>query len=180
MNEHEEKLQNIQRLLIVELQVRKITKGVEINEGKIVSIVEGYVVDRPPNNNPTTMSKETLELKLEATENKIYVDVFWGGMILENALNTSILEGLLIIGVLCAMSFMCPLGIDDFPMTTIDHIKEGLFVLTKYRRSLIVHAEIQHDSKSHLELYSNEDSIIGGPLDGAHVHIVHLSDSSAF
>ena len=24
-----------------------------------------------------------------------------------------------------------------------------------------------------------EDTIIGGPLEGAHVHIVHLSDSSA-
>ncbi|CAJ2648688.1 unnamed protein product [Trifolium pratense] len=240
-----------------------ISGSVEINEGKIVSIVEGYgkqgnsvqqvidygeavimpglidvhvhldepgrtewegfvtgtraaaaggvttVVDMPLNNDPSTVSKETLELKLKAAENKIYVDVgFWGGLVPENALNTSILEGLLDAGVLGLKSFMCPSGINDFPMTTIDHIKEGLSVLAKYRRPLLVHAELQQDSKSHLELEGNhnplayktyldtrppsweeaaikelvdatKDTRIGGSLEGAHVHIVHLSDASA-
>lgn len=167
------------------------------------------VVDMPLNNQPTTVSKETLELKLEAAEDKIYVDVgFWGGLIPENALNTSILEGLLSAGVLGVKSFMCPSGIDDFPMTTIDHIKEGLSVLARYRRPLLVHSEIQQDSENRLELKDNrdphdyltylntrppsweqaaitelvgvtKDTRIGGPLEGAHVHIVHLSDSSA-
>ncbi|XP_061375561.1 allantoinase isoform X2 [Gastrolobium bilobum] len=167
------------------------------------------VVDMPLNNHPTTVSKETLKLKLEAAENEIHVDVgFWGGLIPENALNTSILEGLLSAGVLGVKSFMCPSGINDFPMVTIDHIKEGLPVLAKYRRPLLVHSEIQQDSKNHLELKDNgdpraystylntrppsweeaaikelvgvtKDTIIGGPLEGAHVHIVHLSDSSA-
>ncbi|WJX22243.1 allantoinase [Trifolium repens] len=240
-----------------------ISGSVEINEGKIVSIVEGYgkqgnsvqqvidygeavimpglidvhvhldepgrtewegfatgtraaaaggvttVVDMPLNNDPSTVSKETLELKLKAAENKIYVDVgFWGGLVPENALNTSILEGLLGAGVLGLKSFMCPSGINDFPMTTIDHIKVGLSVLTKYRRPLLVHAELQQNSKSHLELEGNhnpfayktylntrppsweeaaikqlvdvtKDTRIGGSLEGAHVHVVHLSDSSA-
>ncbi|KAE9599285.1 hypothetical protein Lal_00043947 [Lupinus albus] len=241
-----------------------ISGSVEIDKGKIISIVEGYgkkgsskqeqvidygeavvmpglidvhvhldepgrtdwegfltgtraaaaggvttVVDMPLNNHPTTVSKETLGLKLDATKNKIYVDVgFWGGLIPENAHNTTILEGLLSAGVLGLKSFMCPSGINDFPMTTIDHIKEGLSVLAKYRRPLLVHAEIELDSKNHLEPKDNGDShvystylntrppsweqgaieelvgvtkdtIIGGPLEGAHVHIVHLSDSSA-
>lgn len=240
-----------------------ISGSVEINEGKIVSIVEGYgkqgnsvhqvidygdavvmpglidvhvhldepgrtdwegfvtgtraaaaggvttVVDMPLNNHPTTMSKETLELKLEAAEDKIYVDVgFWGGLVPENAHNTSILEGLLDAGVLGLKSFMCPSGIDDFPMTTIEHIKEGLSVLAKYRRPLLVHSEIQQDSEIRSELEGNgdphayktyldtrppsweeaaikelvdaaKDTRIGGSLEGAHVHIVHLSDSSA-
>ncbi|OIW13685.1 hypothetical protein TanjilG_08027 [Lupinus angustifolius] len=241
-----------------------ISGSVEINEGKIISIVEGYgkkgsskpeqvidygeavvmpglidvhvhldepgrtdwegfltgtraaaaggvttVVDMPLNNHPSTVSKETLGLKLDATENKIYVDVgFWGGLVPENAHNTTILEGLLSAGVLGLKSFMCPSGINDFPMTTIDHIKEGLSVLAKYRRPLLVHSEIEIDSKNHLEpkdngdphVYSTylntrppsweqgaieelvgvtKDTIIGGPLEGAHVHIVHLSDSSA-
>ncbi|KAI5448068.1 hypothetical protein KIW84_015483 [Lathyrus oleraceus] len=189
-----------------------ISGSVEINEGKIASIVEGYgkqgssvqqvidygdafimpglidvhvhldepgrtewegfvtgtraaaaggvttVVDMPLNNHPTTVSKETLELKLEAAENKIYVDVgFWGGLIPENAQNTSILEGLLDAGVLGVKSFMCPSGINDFPMTTIEHIKEGLSVLAKYKRPLVVHSEIQQDSKSNLELKGNGD-----------------------
>ncbi|KAL9321222.1 hypothetical protein ACSQ67_013061 [Phaseolus vulgaris] len=149
------------------------------------------VVDMPLNNHPTTVSKETLKLKvsvidpLEAAENRIYVDVgFWGGLIPENALNTSILEGLLSAGVL--------------------GLKEGLSVLAKYRRPLYVHSEIQQ----HLELTDKggprtyltylhtrppsweeaaikelvgvtKDTRIGGPLEGAHVHIAHLSDSSA-
>ncbi|KAK7412332.1 hypothetical protein VNO78_03786 [Psophocarpus tetragonolobus] len=167
------------------------------------------VVDMPLNNYPTTVSKETLKLKLDAAEDKIYVDVgFWGGLIPENALNTSILEGLLSAGVLGVKSFMCPSGIDDFPMTTIDHIKAGLSVLAKYRRPIVVHSEIQQASENHLELNDNrdprayltylnsrppsweeaaikqlvgvtKDTRIGGPLEGAHVHIVHLSDSSA-
>ncbi|XP_027358934.1 allantoinase isoform X2 [Abrus precatorius] len=241
-----------------------ISGSVEIKEGKIVSIIEGYgkqgksmqeevidygdavvmpglidvhvhldepgrtewegfdtgtraaaaggvttVVDMPLNNYPTTVSKETLKLKLEAAEDKIYVDAgFWGGLVPENALNKSILEGLLSAGVLGVKSFMCPSGINDFPMTTIDHIKEGLSVLARYRRPLVVHSEIQLDSKNHLELNDigdprsyltyldtrppsweqaaikelvgvTKDTRIGGPLEGAHVHIVHLSDSSA-
>ncbi|XP_028091435.1 allantoinase-like isoform X2 [Camellia sinensis] len=44
-------------------------------------------------------------------------------------------------------SFMCPLGINDFPMTNADHIKEGLSVLAKYIRLLLVHAEIQQELK---------------------------------
>ncbi|MCH84213.1 allantoinase 1-like, partial [Trifolium medium] len=118
------------------------------------------VVDMPLNNDPSTVSKETLELKLKAAENKIYVDVgFWGGLVPENALNTSILEGLLDAGVLGLKSFMCPSGINDFPMTTIDHIKEGLSVLAKYRRPLLVHAELQQDSKSKLELEGNHNPL---------------------
>ncbi|KAG4977878.1 hypothetical protein JHK82_037154 [Glycine max] len=147
------------------------------------------VVDMPLNNHPTTVSRETLKLKLEAAENKIYVDVgFWGGLIPENAHNTSILEGLLSAGVL--------------------GLKEGLSVLAKYRRPLLVHSEIQQHSKKHLELNDKggprayltylhtrppsweeaaikelvgvtKDTRKGGPLEGAHVHVVHLSDSSA-
>ncbi|KAL7231415.1 hypothetical protein ACSBR2_009633 [Camellia fascicularis] len=40
---------------------------------------------------------------------------------------------------------MCPLGINDFPMTKADRIKEGLSILAKYRRLLLVHAEIQRE-----------------------------------
>ncbi|WVY95028.1 hypothetical protein V8G54_034116 [Vigna mungo] len=182
------------------------------------------IVDMPLNNHPTTVSKETLKLKvsvigpLEAAENRIYVDVgFWGGLIPENALNKSILEGLLSAGVLGLKVIISKLvqyhakllrGISDFPMTTIHHIKEGLSVLAKYRRPLYVHSEIQQHFKKHLELNDKDgprtyltylhsrppsweeaaikelvgvtkDTRTGGPLEGAHVHVAHLSDSSA-
>lgn len=168
------------------------------------------LVDMPLNSFPSTVSRETLKLKIKAAENRIYVDVgFWGGLVPENAFNPSALEDLLNAGVLGLKSFMCPSGINDFPMTNTSHIKEGLSVLAKYRRPLLVHAEIQKDLESRLghedgandpRSYSTylksrppsmeetairelltvtKDTRIGGPADGAHLHIVHLSDSSS-
>ncbi|KAJ4975085.1 hypothetical protein NE237_000191 [Protea cynaroides] len=166
------------------------------------------LIDMPLNSHPSTISEETLRLKIEAAEDKLYVDVgFWGGLVPENAFNTSALEGLLNAGVLGLKSFMCPSGINDFPMTNSSHIKEGLHVLAKYKRPLLVHAEIQVDTESHRELqdgigdarsYSTylrtrppsweeaavrelltvtKDTRTGWPAEGAHLHIVHLSDA---
>ncbi|RDX73223.1 Allantoinase, partial [Mucuna pruriens] len=197
-----------------------ISGSVEIKEGKIIYVIEGYDVqgkskqekkhvhlDEPGRTEREGFDIPKLLVVLEAAENKIYVDVgFLGGLIPENALNTSILEGLLSAGVLGLKSFMCPSGINDFPTTTIDHIKEGLSVLARYRRPLLVHSEMKHHSKSHLEFNDKggprayltylhtrppeeaaikelvgvtKHTRIGGPLEGAHVHIAHLSDSSA-
>ncbi|CAN8246237.1 unnamed protein product [Cochlearia groenlandica] len=191
------------------------------------------LVDMPLNSFPSTVSPETLKLKVEAAKNRIHVDVgFWGGLVPGNALNSSALGALLDAGVLGLKSFMCPSGINDFPMTNITHIKEGLSVLAKYRRPLLVHAEIEKDlqieddsdndprsyqtylktrptswSDSYvLLLFINfyrvvsilifiraireegairnlltvtETTRIGGSAEGAHVHIVHLSDASS-
>ncbi|KAI7995482.1 Serine--glyoxylate aminotransferase [Camellia lanceoleosa] len=82
------------------------------------------LVDMPLNSFPSTVSKETFELKIKAAAKRIYVDIgFWGGLVPENAFNGSALEGLLKAGVLGLKSFMCPSGINDFPMTNADHIK---------------------------------------------------------
>ncbi|KAF2303356.1 hypothetical protein GH714_017093 [Hevea brasiliensis] len=166
------------------------------------------LIDMPLNSFPSTVSVETLRLKLEAAEKSIYVDVgFWGGLVPENAFNASSLDALLSAGVLGLKSFMCPSGINDFPMTNASHIKEGLSVLAKYRRPLLVHAEIQLDSENYLEDDANDprhystylktrppaweeaairelltlskDTRIGGPAEGAHLHVVHLSDSGS-
>lgn len=168
------------------------------------------LVDMPLNSDPSTVSVETLNLKIKAAENNIFVDVgFWGGLVPENAFNATALDHLLQAGVLGLKSFMCPSGINDFPMTNINHIKEGLSVLAKYRRPLLVHAEIQpevaEDTDAKAEVgdarsYSTylktrppsmeeaaikdlltvtEDTRVGGPAEGAHLHVVHLSDSGA-
>ncbi|XP_042519512.1 allantoinase [Macadamia integrifolia] len=168
------------------------------------------LIDMPLNSYPSTVSEEALRLKVEASEDKLYVDVgFWGGLVPENAFNTSALEGLLNAGVLGLKSFMCPSGINDFPMTNISHIKEGLHVLAKYKRPLLVHAEVQVDTQSHAELKDGigdarsyltylrtrppsweeaairelltvtKDTRTGWPAEGAHLHIVHLSDASS-
>ncbi|CAK9152520.1 unnamed protein product [Ilex paraguariensis] len=166
------------------------------------------LIDMPLNSFPSTVSEETFKLKLEAAEGRIYVDVgFWGGLVPENAFNASALEGLLRAGVLGLKSFMCPSGINDFPMTNASHIKEGLSILSKYRRPLLVHAEIKQELEGYLTLedstesarsYSTyvktrpasweeaairelltvtKDTRTGGPAEGAHLHIVHLSDA---
>ncbi|PSS04780.1 Allantoinase [Actinidia chinensis var. chinensis] len=162
------------------------------------------LIDMPLNSFPSTVSKETFELKLKAAAKRIHVDVgFWGGLVPENAFNRSALEGLLKAGVLGLKSFMCPSGINDFPMTNANHIKEGLSVLAKYRRPLLVHAEIEQELEGNSELedsrsYSTylktrpaswEEAAVrelltvtngtrtGGPAEGAHLHIVHLSNA---
>jgi allantoinase len=168
------------------------------------------LIDMPLNSDPSTVSPETLQLKIDAAKNRIYVDVgFWGGLVPGNAFNASALESLLNAGVLGLKSFMCPSGIDDFPMTNASHIKEGLSVLAKYRRPLLVHAEMEQNSENNLQLEDAgddphsyltylksrppsmeeaairellavaKDTRIGGPAEGAHVHIVHLSDASS-
>ncbi|XP_059671015.1 allantoinase isoform X2 [Cornus florida] len=161
------------------------------------------LIDMPLNSFPSTVSKETLKLKIEAAERRIYVDVgFWGGLVPENAFNSSALEDLLKAGALGLKSFMCPSGINDFPMTNASHIKEGLSILAKYRRPLLVHAEKQQEHEGYLDLdarsYStylksrpasweeaairelltvSKDTRTGGPAEGAHLHVVHLSDA---
>ncbi|GLT75082.1 hypothetical protein SLA2020_468330 [Shorea laevis] len=168
------------------------------------------LIDMPLNSFPSTVSTETLKLKIEAAVKRIYVDVgFWGGLVPENAFNATALDALLLAGVLGLKSFMCPSGINDFPMTNASHIKEGLAVLAKYRRPLLVHAEIQENSELLSEVenggddprsYSTylktrppsweeaairelltvtEDTRVGGRAEGAHLHVVHLSDASS-
>ncbi|TYI59333.1 hypothetical protein E1A91_D10G029100v1 [Gossypium mustelinum] len=168
------------------------------------------LIDMPLNNFPSTVSTETLKLKIEAAEKSIYVDVgFWGGLVPENAFNATALEALLDAGVHGLKSFMCPSGINDFPMTDARHIKAGLSVLAKYKRPLLVHSEIQSVVESHLEtedgggdprsystylktrppsweeaavrelLTVTKDTRSGGPAEGAHLHVVHLSDASS-
>ncbi|KAK9919306.1 hypothetical protein M0R45_027910 [Rubus argutus] len=48
---------------------------------------------------------------------------FWGDLVPENTFNKSALEDLLQAGVFGLKSFMCPSGINDFPMTNSSHIK---------------------------------------------------------
>ncbi|XP_060192360.1 allantoinase isoform X1 [Lycium barbarum] len=166
------------------------------------------LVDMPLNSAPSTVCEEALKLKVQAAEGRVYVDVgFWGGLVPENAENASSLERLLNAGVLGLKSFMLPSGINDFPMTTSSHIKEALPTLARYKRPLLVHAEVLLDLDGELELEDKVDNArsystylktrpasmeeaainqlitlsketrAGGSAEGAHLHIVHLSDA---
>ncbi|BFG28517.1 hypothetical protein CerSpe_147910 [Prunus speciosa] len=118
----------------------------------------------PLSSDPSTVSRETLELKIKAAESRIYIDVgFWGGLVPENAFNASALEDLLNAGVLGLKSFMCPSGINDFPMT---NARGTISVLAKYRRPLLVHAEKQLDLESDLG--------VEGGSNNAHSYLTYL------
>ncbi|EYU27962.1 hypothetical protein MIMGU_mgv1a006121mg [Erythranthe guttata] len=158
------------------------------------------LIDMPLNSYPSTVSEETLKLKTKAAKGRIFVDVgFWGGLVPENAFNATALDRLLQAGALGLKSFMCPSGINDFPMTNSSHIK----------RPLLVHAEIQQEANDDLEIQENtanprsystylktrpasweeaairelvtvtKDTRAGGPAEGAHLHTVHLADSGS-
>ncbi|KAI5055987.1 hypothetical protein GOP47_0029508 [Adiantum capillus-veneris] len=163
------------------------------------------LIDMPLNSQPTTVSKENLQMKVQAAKDKLHVDVgFWGGLTPENAFNRSALTELLEAGALGLKSFMCPSGINDFPMTDKNHLKAALPVLAKYKRPLLVHAEVPQPldnvefSPEQRKKYSTylktrpstwekeavkqlvnlaSDTAIGSLAEGAHIHIVHLSDS---
>ncbi|KAK4347140.1 hypothetical protein RND71_033479 [Anisodus tanguticus] len=143
---------------------------------------------------------------------------FWGGLVPENAENASSLERLLNAGVLGLKSFMVPSGINDFPMTTSSHIKISLCrweqgkgsdfpTLARYKRPLLVHAELLLDLDGELEVEDGVDNArsystylktrptsmeeaainqlialtketrAGGSAEGAHLYIVHQSDA---
>ncbi|KAL6567415.1 hypothetical protein OROGR_001083 [Orobanche gracilis] len=163
------------------------------------------LIDMPLNSFPSTVSEETLKLKIKAAQKRIFVDVgFWGGLVPENAFNATSLGRLLKAGALGLKSFMCPSGINDFPMTNTSHIKAGLSVLAKYKRPLLVHAEIKQEAEGDMAIAENprsystylktrpasweeaairdllavtKDTRVGGPAEGAHLHIVHLADA---
>ncbi|KAE8733247.1 Allantoinase [Hibiscus syriacus] len=149
------------------------------------------LIDMPLNNFPSTVSAETLKLKIEAAEKSIYVDVgFWGGLVPENAFNATALEALLDAGALSLKSFMCPSGISDFPMTDSTHIK--------IQSAIENHLETEDDGgdprsySTYLKkrppsmeeaairelLTVTKDTSIGGRAEGAHLHVVHLSDAT--
>ncbi|KAL2532870.1 Allantoinase [Abeliophyllum distichum] len=79
------------------------------------------LIDMPLNSFPSTVSKETLKLKYVISTSSF--NRFLGRSGPKNAFNATSLERLLKAGVLGLKSFMCPSGINDFPMTNSSHIK---------------------------------------------------------
>ncbi|KAK6932550.1 Amidohydrolase-related [Dillenia turbinata] len=144
------------------------------------------LIDLPLNSFPSTVSEETLKLKLKATEKNLRVDVgFWGGLVPENAFNASILDGLLRAGVLGLKSFMCPSGINDFPMTNTSHIKDSKISLDPRDdpRSYLTYLKRRLPSMEETALRElltvTQDTRTCGPADGVYLHIVHLSDATS-
>jgi allantoinase len=106
------------------------------------------VVDMPLNASPVTTTANAFNEKLEASKNKMHVNVgFYGGLIPGNQNH---LEGLMQAGVLGIKCFLTHSGIDEFPNVNEKEIDEAMPVIAKYGLPLLVHCEIfekEADSK---------------------------------
>ncbi len=157
------------------------------------------VVDMPLNCSPVTTTADALRQKLEALENKLWIDCgFWGGVIPENL---DQLDELVQAGVLGVKSFTIHSGIDEFPQVHPEHLSKAIAILAKYNVPYLIHAELEpedNEAPSIGDRYQSflasrpkswENNAIEMMIDLAQeannagvqgkVHIVHLSSAEA-
>ena len=152
------------------------------------------VVDMPLNCIPVTTSVSALEEKLDALGEQLHVDVgFWGGVVPNNSEE---LGPLVRRGALGCKAFMCHSGIDDFPDSQRETLREALIALKEAGAPLLVHAELEgptHDCDAPEHAYERylasrpsswEVEAIALLIDllretGGRVHVVHLSAAEA-
>jgi allantoinase len=98
------------------------------------------VVDMPLNASPVTTTAAAFDEKLEASKNKLHVNVgFYGGLIPGNQND---LESLMQAGVLGIKCFLTHSGIDEFPKVSEKEIDAAMPIITKYGLPLLAHCEI--------------------------------------
>ncbi|MBM3677029.1 MAG: allantoinase AllB [Actinobacteria bacterium] len=96
-------------------------------------------VDMPLNNDPVTVDRATLDLKLEAIRHRSHVDfALWGGLVPGNV---DRLEEQLDGGVLGFKAFMCHSGIDEFPGVDDITLYDGMQEIAALDSVLLLHAE---------------------------------------
>jgi len=151
------------------------------------------VVDMPLNSIPVTTSAKALQVKLAAAEKQCVVECgFWGGVVPGNA---GELEAMLDLGARGFKAFMCHSGIDDFPASTADDLREAMRILARRGVPLLAHAELAcgeaatTPSKrysvylhSRPRSWENEAISLLAKLcaeTGCRTHVVHLSSSDA-
>ncbi len=112
-----------------------------IADGSAALAAGGYTafVDMPLNNLPVTTTAEAFDLKLAAMKRSAKVDYgLWGGLVPGNV---DELEGMHERGALGFKAFMCPSGLDEFPMCDRDTLREGMKRIAQLDSILLVHAE---------------------------------------
>jgi allantoinase len=152
------------------------------------------VVDMPLNSIPATTSGDALARKIEACADQLSVDVgLWGGVVPGNAAE---LRALARGGVLGCKAFMIESGVDEFPCSTRDDLREAMPILRAHGLPLLAHAELDlgadvHETdpwryRNYLESRPKawEEAAIALLIElaretGCHVHVVHLSAASS-
>lgn len=97
------------------------------------------VVDMPLNCIPSTVDRESLQLKSSSTEDKLYCDVgLWGGAVPGNAEK---LGELLEAGVLGFKCFLSDPGTKEFSNLDQDELREAMTKIAELKSVLLLHAE---------------------------------------
>ena len=153
------------------------------------------LIDMPLNSIPPTTTVEHLELKQEAADGELMVDVgFWGGAVPGNLDD---LEPLWEAGVFGFKCFLAPSGVDEFPPLDRDQFYDALREIVRFDGLMVVHAEDAQTleaspappsrayrdfllSRPHAaELAAIKLVLAGARETGARVHILHLSSARA-
>jgi allantoinase len=152
------------------------------------------MIEMPLNASPVTTTVEAFKLKLEASKEKLHVNVgFYGGVI---PTNVNDVDGLLNAGVFGIKAFLTHSGIDEFPNITEADLRKALPILRKHDAKLLVHCELETvpaprptDTRSYAQYlasrprqWENEAIALVVRLSeefDVHVHIVHVSSSYA-
>lgn len=99
------------------------------------------IVDMPLNASPVTTTVQAFNEKLEASKNKLHVNVgFYGGLVPGNQ---NSIEGLIETGVLGIKCFLTHSGIDEFPKVGEKEIDAAMPLLAKYNLPLLAHCELE-------------------------------------
>ena len=166
------------------------TEWEDVAHGSAALAAGGYTafVDMPLNNLPVTTTVDAFDLKAEAMKRSARVDFgLWGGLVPGN-LNE--LRGLHERGAKGFKAFMCPSGIDEFPMCDVATLREGMKRIAELDSILLVHAE-DPSLLTELAGATAEDFVASRPPEaesaaietvvrlsretGCRAHIVHVS-----
>ena len=154
------------------------------------------IIDMPLNASPVTTTVKAFNEKLEASKNKMNVNVgFYGGLVPGNK---NELEALMQYGVLGIKCFLTHSGIDEFPNVSEKEIDEAMPIIAKYKLPLLAHCEIYEEAvENNLAKYpTNYQAYLASrpkkwENDAIHlmiklcrknkcaVHIVHVSSAEA-
>ena len=153
------------------------------------------IVDMPLNSIPPTVTVDALNIKRDAAQDRVFVDVgFWGGVIPGNLDDLPALHAEGVFGFKC---FLLPSGVDEFPEVSVYEMRRAMAALAELGSLLVVHAEdahiIEDSARPGGREYSDflasrprsaEDAaiseVIRGAIDtGARAHILHLSNGDS-
>lgn len=99
------------------------------------------VIDMPLNSIPATTTLDALKIKAATAQDRCQIDYgFWGGVVPGNA--AEILP-MVEAGVFGFKVFLCPSGVDEFPMVEEQDLRRAMPILARAGVPLIVHAELE-------------------------------------